>query len=190
MSFALPSSTPGWVALALAYGPLINLLVLSVGLIFTWRQFRNARIVREQQNFSAILARSSDINTRTEASHYRRIAADCFTNVTDRCPASALGPIDDEEAYKFYWGSRSYFLDVIILILQVWLLANQPSHLRGGFAGWEVIAKAVSREIRGLTYAGKPSWYIKACDDVCRYMHEGRVYPPKFVKYMESLARE
>jgi len=178
-----------WLDTAVRYAPLFNMLVFAAGLIFTWRQFRHARISREQQNYSAILARSSDINTRTEGNPYRKIAAEYFTNA-DRSSAIPIAPIGQDEEHKAYWGSRSYFLDLIILILQVWLLAERPTQLRGDFAGWEIVARHVSKEIRGLTYAGKPGWYIRACDDLFRYMQEGRVYPPNFVKYLDGLARQ
>jgi hypothetical protein len=190
LPIVIQHSASEWLDFALRYGPLFNLLLFVIGLIFTWRQFRHARISREQQNYSAILARSSDINTRTEGNLYRKIAAEYFMNADRGAPAIPIDPIGQDQEHNAYWGSRSYFLDLIILILQVWLLAERPTRLRGDFAGWEIVARSVSKEIRGLTYAGKPGWYIRACDDLFRYMQEGRVYPPNFVKYMDALARQ
>lgn len=187
MPAAVPSSGSDWLSLALTYGPLVNVMVFFLGLVFTWRQLSHARVSRDQQNYSAILARSSDINTRTEGSLYRKLAAEYFM---DAHQGASVRPLAAGEEHEAYWGSRLYFLDLIILILQVWLLAERPKQMRGDFAGWEVVAKSVAKEIKGLTYAGKPAWYTKACDDICRYMQDGRVYPPQFVKYMDGLASE
>jgi hypothetical protein len=81
-------------------------------------------------------------------------------------------------------------MDLITLLLQVWLLAGKPSKMAGDFAGWEVVAKALSQEINGISYHCKPGWYIRVCDDIRTYLASGRIYPADFRIWFNNLKEE
>jgi hypothetical protein len=163
-----------------------NTIIFAAGLLFTFFQLRSANISRAHSNLSAILGRNYDLNQRTEDDPCRRIAAELFIgfNMFD---AEASSPSDGTQKDKLYWGARAYLMDLITLLLQVWLLAGKPSKMTGDFAGWEVVAKAVSQEINGISYHSKPDWYIRVCDDIRTYLSAGRIYSANFVRWLNNL---
>jgi hypothetical protein len=165
-------------------------------------------------NFSVLFSRQADFNTRTEKDMCRRRAAEYWVGFG----SDEKGPCVNED--DLYWGARSYILDVLNLLTQVWLLAgsqeesNGKQELKGIYGGWQSIAQTGAKKLlwgaqeldyggwedekfkpssslKGKTpYANKPRWYLRACNDVWRYMLEQRrSYPPGFIDWMIQLSR-
>jgi hypothetical protein len=162
----------------------VNSLIFLVGAFFTLVQLNLARQSRNNTAFSHIYAQLSELNKETLKSPYMRTTVEHFSRLS-------IPPSDNlqhnEDTYQLYCSTRTFHLELVNLLAQVWLLSGCPRRLKGKYRDWENLAGAVMGDLTGERSACKPIWYRNACMDLWSAIKQDKAYPQGFASWLKRI---